>query len=171
MSATSETLSLGQLAYNLEGYFGEIQYFTPGNQLVDQNIPWVKIGVQAPAGTKVIINGEEIIIGRSGIYELDHDFIAITSVIVPVPEKYVLKLEATEQALAEGKAEMQTAKDAFNNASDIAAQKAALDDWNAAYLKYMSGVNGIYKAENDYSSLKNIIIDYAYYSQLSQETN
>lgn len=31
----------------------------------------VKLGIQAPAGTKFVINGETIRIGGTGIYELD----------------------------------------------------------------------------------------------------
>lgn len=32
----------------------------------------VKLGIQAPVGTKFIINGETIRIGTTGIYELDY---------------------------------------------------------------------------------------------------
>ena len=32
----------------------------------------VKLGIQAPVGTKFIINGETIRIGATGIYELDY---------------------------------------------------------------------------------------------------
>lgn len=32
----------------------------------------VKIGIQAPVGTKFVLNGETLRIGATGIYELDH---------------------------------------------------------------------------------------------------
>lgn len=32
----------------------------------------VKLGIQAPVGTKFVINGENIRIGATGIYELDY---------------------------------------------------------------------------------------------------
>ena len=32
----------------------------------------VKIGIQAPVGTKFVINGQTLRIGATGIYELDH---------------------------------------------------------------------------------------------------
>lgn len=37
-----------------------------------------KVGIQAPPGLVVIINGRELIIGRNGIYELDDKDIVIT---------------------------------------------------------------------------------------------
>ena len=32
----------------------------------------VKLGIQAPVGTKFVLNGEQIRIGATGIYELDY---------------------------------------------------------------------------------------------------
>lgn len=46
----------------------------------------VKIGIQAPVGTKMVINGEPIRIGATGVYELDQT--------VNIKEFYFL--EATE---------------------------------------------------------------------------
>ena len=46
-----------------------------------------KLGIQAPAGTRAIINSKNIMIGRTGIYELDED-IAIESLRFVRPAKY-----------------------------------------------------------------------------------
>jgi len=39
-----------------------------------------KIGIQGPPSMLMCINGEEIRIGKSGIYEINNDIIKITSV-------------------------------------------------------------------------------------------
>ena len=39
---------------------------------------WIKLGIQAPPGSKWEINKKEILIGRTGMYELDDD-IVVTS--------------------------------------------------------------------------------------------
>ena len=47
------------------------------DELVPINDPWIKIGIQAPPGTWCTINNSDIMIGRSGLFELDG--ITITS--------------------------------------------------------------------------------------------
>ena len=48
----------------------------------------VKLGIQAPAGTVVVLNdNKNIVIGRSGIYELNDDDIIITSVVFPIVQE------------------------------------------------------------------------------------
>lgn len=46
------------------------------NLIVDSNV-WNKLGIQAPKGSIFIINGKSIIIGISGIYEIDNPAIEI----------------------------------------------------------------------------------------------
>lgn len=59
-----------------------------------------KIGIQAPPGTQVVMNDtKNIMIGRTGIYELDYDIKILTMYFVR-PKKYI-KDEATSKALIE----------------------------------------------------------------------
>lgn len=68
-----------------------------------------KVGVQAPAGTKIVMNEfKSIMIGRTGIYELDED-IAITNMYFIRPRKYKKDEQASQQAIQQGTADMQKA--------------------------------------------------------------
>lgn len=68
-----------------------------------------KVGVQAPAGTKIVMNeSKSIMIGRTGIYELDED-IAITNMYFIRPRKYKKDEQASQQAIQQGTADMQKA--------------------------------------------------------------
>lgn len=59
-----------------------------------------KLGIQAPPGTKVVMNNTKtIMIGRTGMYELDNN-INISNMYFIRPKKYV-KDESTSQALIE----------------------------------------------------------------------
>lgn len=69
--------NIGQICYDVQGYNN------PSNvdltkELVPSGSKIVKLGIQAPTGSVVSLNGNSIKIGRTGIYELA-DGIEITS--------------------------------------------------------------------------------------------
>ena len=133
-----------------------------------------KVGVQAPAGTKIVMNeSKTIMVGRTGIYELDDD-IAITNMYFIRPRKYEKDEEASQQAIEQGTAGMQAADkkrsevlerfykenpdmpdqdtdpegyksywDAYNNI-----QTAYIEAYQTALSLYNQGVNGIYVLPN-----------------------
>lgn len=69
-----------------------------------------KVGVQAPPGTQVVINNSKtIMIGRTGMYELDED-ISITNMYFVRPRKYIKDEVASKQALEQGEQGMKNAE-------------------------------------------------------------
>lgn len=158
----------------------------------------LKLGIQAPSGTKVHLNsgsqGDEqiIMIGRTGMYELDEN-IAITDIYFERPRNYILDKEATEKQLSLGKQGMRAAEEEREtNINKLKNGEAPYENiikdseeyWNAyigindkfqaaydtAKGQYNIGVTGIYKlpnkdnldAEENYKELYNIIIDFEY---------
>lgn len=89
--------SIGQIIYNLEDYGtndGLISTSKDKKSIISSekdpeyknnriNIfqellsqeEYVKLGIQAPPGTRLQINGKNIIVGRTGVYELDEEII------------------------------------------------------------------------------------------------
>lgn len=83
--------------------------------------PILKLGIQAPSGTKVHLNsgdtdGDEqiIMIGRTGMYELDEN-INITGIYFERPRNYILDEDATSTQLSLGKQGMKTAEEMREN--------------------------------------------------------
>lgn len=175
VTTSSQGPFLGQYYYNLEGYPDPNTTSNINNiyeNIVGNGEKWFKLGVQAPAGTQLIINNKTIMVGRSGIYELD-DNVTIETLKFIKPVKYTIDSVATNTALLEGAQEMQEAlnkmkglepsEDLTGDQALYAEGQSAADEYSEAYNKYMQGINGIYKEESDASTdLKNIIIDYAY---------
>lgn len=61
-----------------------------------------KLGVQAPPGTRVVLNtSKTIMIGRTGMYELDED-ISITNMYFVRPRKYIKDVQASNEAMEQG---------------------------------------------------------------------
>lgn len=148
-----------------------------------------KLGIQAPPGTKVKLNSNKLImIGRTGVYELDED-IKITGLQFERPKKYVLDTVATEQNLNEGIDGFEQAENAretklvaLNNKyvgkdkdSAYWAEYTRIQDeyeevYSDAQSKYIAGVNGIYvlpnasnpNADENYEELYNVIVDFSY---------
>lgn len=136
-----------------------------------------KLGIQAPPGTQVVLNGsKQIIIGRTGMYELDED-ITITSIYFIRTKNYVLDEDATAAALLAGAQAIlaaentrKTAIAALGTASTsttyIDAYNAIQETYEAAYEAalntYNSGVAGIYELDGDdpYQDLFNVIVDF-----------
>lgn len=72
---------------------------------------WTKVGIQAPPGTQMVMNGiKEILMGRTGIYELDED-ISITDLQFKQPQNYIEDTDAEEQAKNDG---LKAIEDAMN---------------------------------------------------------
>ena len=133
-----------------------------------------KVGIQASPGTQIVMNNAKtIMVGRTGIYELDDD-IAITAMYFVRPRKYKKDEEASAEAIEQGVAGMQAAEDARERAleqfyvdnpvipdreTDPEGYQAYWDAYNniqmtyiAAYQEalnlYNSGINGIYVLPN-----------------------
>ncbi len=135
-----------------------------------------KVGIQAPPGTKIIMNktGNKIImIGRTGVYELDENInIDYMSFVQPI--KYKLDQEATDNAMADGEEALRAAETYRKNALAAldetsetywddydAIQKTYFDLYNDALDLYKRGVNGVYNNAG-LGDLESVIIDFIY---------
>lgn len=49
------------------------------------NLKANKIGIQAPAGTEFELNGNKMVIGRTGVYQFEDDELSIKSIKFPNP--------------------------------------------------------------------------------------
>lgn len=171
--------TVGQVYYNvIDNNSGS--YVSSGQNIFSDIIAQVgasqfnKVGVQAPAGTKIVMNeSKTIMVGRTGIYELDDD-IAITNMYFIRPRKYEKDEEASQQAIEQGTEGMQAADkkraddleqfykenpvmpdpdtdpegyraywDSYNNI-----QTAYIEAYQTALSLYNQGVNGIYVLPN-----------------------
>lgn len=135
-----------------------------------------KLGIQAAPGTKVKMgtnnNEQEILIGRTGIYELEEGLVVEKLYFIP-PTKYAHTPGSVQDRL-DGQKAMEAATEAFNTAtkdldteSEEAAKqyneaKAAFQEaYQLGYDKYMKGVIGTY-TEVGNGDLSNVIIDFIY---------
>lgn len=171
--------TVGQVYYNvIDNNSGS--YVSSGQNIFSDIIAQVgasqfnKVGVQAPAGTKIVMNeSKTIMVGRTGIYELDDD-IAITNMYFIRPRKYEEDEEASQQAIEQGTEGMQAADkkraddleqfykenpvmpdpdtdpegyraywDSYNNI-----QTTYIEAYQTALSLYNQGVNGIYVLPN-----------------------
>lgn len=171
--------TVGQVYYNvIDNNSGS--YVSSGQNIFSDIIAQVgasqfnKVGVQAPAGTKIVMNeSKTIMVGRTGIYELDDD-IAITNMYFIRPRKYEKDEEASQQAIEWGTEGMQAADkkraddleqfykenpvmpdpdtdpegyraywDSYNNI-----QTTYIEAYQTALSLYNQGVNGIYVLPN-----------------------
>lgn len=207
--------TIGQIIYNLQDYNSSGGYISTSNSDLTQTISsvdnpsydaskidifntnivsryggagFIKLGIQAPPGTKVILNSDKVIlVGRTGIYELDDD-IVITSMKFVRPKKYVKDEAATQSALQAGIEGFTKAEEDRDAAmADLALQEPTMSEtayWNkykeiqdtyneayqAALQLFNTGLNGVYKlpnpdnpnAEENYQDLYDIIIDFIY---------
>lgn len=138
-----------------------------------------KLGIQAPPGTKFLLDGKKFLMGRTGIYEMDEE-IKISSLQFEEPKNYVIDEQKTQEALAQGIAEFEAAeqkrKDSMTELDkrrppyDIpenywARYKEIQDEYNKEYNialgHYNSGINGYFK-EQGIKTLYNVIIDFVY---------
>lgn len=171
--------TVGQVYYNVIDN-NSSSYVSSGQNIFSDIIAQVgasqfnKVGVQAPAGTKIVMNeSKTIMVGRTGIYELDDD-IAITNMYFIRPRKYEKDEEASQQAIEQGTEGMQAADkkraddleqfykenpvmpdpdtdpegyraywDSYNNI-----QTTYIEAYQTALSLYNQGVNGIYVLPN-----------------------
>lgn len=162
---------IGQIYYNVAGEYSNHSSVPDGKDNIYVDIvsqvgasQFTKVGIQAPPGTQVSMNKiKEIMIGRTGIYELDED-IAITELYFYRPVKYTVNAEKTKANQEEGLAMMNAA---------IAERNAAIEGLNpedaeyqaieakylvalqAGYSKYISKV-----FDSEQGELHDVIIDY-----------
>lgn len=146
---------------------------------------FIKVGIQAPPGAQIVMNtSKTIMIGRTGIYELDED-IAITNMYFVRPKNYIRDDEETESKKQEGEKIIKDAKAALEAAiaalgtepSDPSsdAYKTYWEGYNEANGTYIiafqegsailnQGLNGVYKLDEDnpYGDLENVIVDFIY---------
>lgn len=150
-----------------------------------------KIGIQAPPGTKFTFNkattqdtGEWIMVGRTGIYELNDD-IVINYLRFQRPQNYIVNKELSQQLQATGTGIMKAARDIFlqkiNELEKTLGQapdrtEAGSEYWteyNNAHQNYITqyksglgiylkGKAGVYVPDPTIVDLYNIIIDFAY---------
>lgn len=141
---------------------------------------FTKVGVQAPPGTQMILNDKTIMVGRTGIYELDED-ISITTMRFIQPQVYEKDEAETQIAKEQGEAGMKAAEEARSKALDSLhtrygdtrndayweeynnIQAIYIEAYKAALNKYNQGCNGIYILVKDsYKDLDNVIVDFIY---------
>lgn len=93
---------IGQIYYRISGVGSSgIDLYTDVLAQVGAS-QFTKVGVQAPPGTQMVLNQlKQIMIGRTGIYELDED-IAITELYFIRPQNYIRDEAAEEAAKIEG---------------------------------------------------------------------
>lgn len=144
------------------------------------NQPFSKLGIQAPPGTKIQLNdGKLIIIGRTGVYELDED-IQVTHLKFIQPKKYKLNRAKSQEYLQTGSEGLEKAEqirtEKLKKLNDEYATKdkdeaywaryiRIQNDFDASYSKaqsnYIIGINGFYE-EDGFEELYNVIIDFLY---------
>lgn len=146
---------------------------------------FTKVGIQAPPGAQVVMNtSKTIMIGRTGIYELDED-IAITNMYFVRPKNYIRDDKETESKKQEGEKIIKDAKVALEAAvaalgtepsdPNSDAYKTYWEGYNEAHERYIAafqkgsailnqGLNGVYKLDEDnpYGDLENVIVDFIY---------
>ncbi len=145
---------------------------------------FTKVGIQAPPGAQVVMNASKtIMIGRTGIYELDED-IVITSMKFVRPTVYIKDEEESESKKQEGEKIIKEAKAALEAAIAALGEEPA-DPTSDAYKTYWNGyneanetyitafqkgsailnqgLNGVYKEDKTViGELDNVIVDFIY---------
>ena len=147
-----------QLYYRLEDFRTEERYQTSliggtrldiYNDIVSQfkKGNFNKLGIQAPPGTKFYINSSTspIMIGRTGIYELDED-INVSSLKFEAPKNYELNEGKTQEHLIEGINQTKAAKTFYDNyMTKIAGLPGNKDSQGNYTAQYWKDYNVIYK--------------------------
>lgn len=145
---------------------------------------FTKVGIQAPPGAQVVMNASKtIMIGRTGIYELDED-IVITSMKFVRPTVYIKDEKESESKKQEGEKIIKEAKVALEAAIAALGEEPA-DPTSDAYKTYWNGyneanetyitafqkgsailnqgLNGVYKEDKTViGELDNVIVDFIY---------
>ena len=163
-----------QLYYRLEDFRTEERYQTSSIEGTPLNIysdivsqfkkgNFNKLGIQAPAGTKFYINSSTspIMVGRTGIYELDES-INVNSLKFEAPKNYVLNKGKTQECLVEGINQTKAAKSFYDEyMTKIAGLPGNTDSQKNYTSQYWKDYNVIYQGgtlsngeniENGYSA-------------------
>lgn len=138
-----------------------------------------KLGIQAPPGTKFLLDGKKFLMGRTGVYEMDED-IKVKSLQFEEPKNYIIDEQKTQEALNKGIAGFQMAENQRRSEMEAlekkeppydipenywARYKEIQDQYNEQYNMalgyYNSGINGYFK-EQGTKTLYNVIIDFIY---------
>lgn len=193
--------TIGQIYYNvIDKNTGTC--LSSGPSIFQENTPgeivtrygatqFTKVGIQAKPGTIVVMNDmKTIMIGQSGIYELDGD-ITITSLYFKRPPKYTKDVDSSNAAIDEGIAKIKAAEEKQSkalaalgpepNKTDEIAFKSYWDRYNTIQTTFIqeyseglnlfqTGNNGIYRLPNpdniqapeNYDDLYDVIIDFIY---------
>jgi len=147
-----------QLYYRLEDFRTEERYQTSAiegtalniyNDIVSQfkKGNFSKLGIQAPAGTKFYINSSTspIMIGRTGIYELDED-INVNFLRFEAPKNYELDEGETQKHLTNGIAQSKAAKAFYDKYMTTIAGLSGNKDSQGNYTaQYWKDYNVIYQ--------------------------
>lgn len=188
-------MATGQLYYNVRMADGSLKSsdgvtesnFFGSNIVSLANVSrFTRIGIQAPPGTKVVLNQTRtIMIGRTGIYELEAN---ITSLVVIRLVNYNHLTDEENADKRAGLLAMIAAENTWheylmgltipNEGEPWTIDDDALVDAERAYQTtyqgntdpvtahalYMTGYNGIYEQDADkpYVDVENVIIDYQY---------
>lgn len=186
--------NIGQICYNVidtSSSDGSKVYISSGINIYDDIVnaygarQFTKVGIQAPPGAQVVMNSNKtIMIGRTGIYELDED-IAITSLKFVQPRNYIKDDKETDDKKKDGEAAIKLAKQNLEKAitdlgeepkdRDSEAYKTYWNSYNQANETYIAayqeasntlsqGLNGVYKLDPDHpeGDLEGVIIDFIY---------
>jgi hypothetical protein len=172
----------GNFTFNEEGYYNAIiDIYSNIVKQITEGKGWQKLGIQAPPGTRFMINDDrEILVGRTGVYELSNDII-VTSLLFIQPKNYIYDDITSQVLLNQGKAEIRAAEDKrkqemgkldtndpnyYEDYQEV--QSTYAIEYEKALGKYNRGINGIYtlpypddlQNKANYKKLYNIIIDY-----------
>lgn len=174
--------TIGQIYYNVLDTNSGSYISSSGINIFEDIIPnyngaeqFIKVGIQAPPGTKVVMNEvKTIMIGRTGMYELDDD-IAIRHMYFIRPYKYVYDADTSQALIEQGikdmnkaDADRSTAMQALRNEYPGGIPSQSTDptgfknywtkynqiqsDYIVAYEagldEYTRGINGVYTLPN-----------------------
>lgn len=154
---------IGQVYFNVAG---ESSIETLANNVVTQvgASKFTKVGIQAPPGTQIVMNKiKNILIGRTGIYELDEG-IDVTELYFIDPVTYSINEEGTKKNQEEGKAMMDAAVETRAAAiagltpEDTAYQTAEIQYLASLQEGYSKYISKVYDAT--VGTLHDVIIDY-----------
>ena len=170
----------GQILYNVKIPQDGSIITTPNGidiytEILDQiNVTAIKkLGIQAPTGTICYVNNKEIMIGRTGMYELE-DVVTVSSLYFVEKQIYILNKEATENQLMDAKqriAALEAEREAQMKMLDpndseyytkyISIQETYYAGYSVALELYNEALQGIY-IQGGKEDLENIIVDYLY---------
>lgn len=194
-------MAVGQIVYNLYNFGENDQPITTKDIMNEKNLladfgDVVKLGIQCEPGERWTIETssgnepKEIMVGRSGVYELDNDII-VSSLKYNPRQGYILNEGDTNKAISEGLLGLNAAEDertrsleefginmsGINNLTQDQVneynniQNKFQQAYKIAYATYIRGINGIYEKSKEDIKPKNIIIDFVYNNSSSEGGN